>query len=168
MSTEHLIGRDEIISPEACSSRRVMSLYTYWQRMRGDRVMPKRSDIDPVDLWALLPYIHLSEWHSDPEGVLFRVVGTEIVASAGHEYRGRWLHDILPDPADLEQIMTIYHRAIATRVPIFGRTDRATVRLGVEIFEWVLCPLSEDGKTITHFIGLEDYISQRRYLGAVP
>jgi len=39
------------------------------------------------------------------------------------------------------------------------------LRLGVEFFEWVLCPLSDDGQTVTHFFGLEDYVSTRRYLG---
>jgi hypothetical protein len=29
----------------------------------------------------------------------------------------------------------------------------------------VICPLSDDGESVTHFIGLEDYISRRRYLG---
>jgi hypothetical protein len=39
-------------------------------------------------------------------------------------------------------------------------------RLGVDSFEWILCPLSEDDRTITHFLGLEDYVSNKRYLGA--
>jgi hypothetical protein len=39
-------------------------------------------------------------------------------------------------------------------------------RLGVDSFEWILCPLSEDDRTVTHFLGLEDYVSIRRYLGA--
>jgi hypothetical protein len=130
--------------------------------------MPRRQDIDPVDIWTLLPYIHLSEWHANPDGVLFRIAGTEIVATAGHEYRGRWLSDILPKTTDLGQIMSLYYRVVAARVPIFGRTDSSTVRLGVEFFEWVLCPLSDNNKTVTHFIGLEDYISTRHYLGGIP
>lgn len=164
---ERLIGRDAIISPSECTSSRVLRLHDYWQGLRGDRAMPRRQDIDPIDIWPLLPYVHMSEWHRDPDRVLFRIAGTEIVATAGHEYRGRRLSDILPDPNDLEQIMSLYYRVIATRVPIFGRTDSTTVRLGVEFFEWVLCPLSDDGKTVTHFIGLEDYVSTRRYLGGV-
>jgi hypothetical protein len=168
LAADRLIGRDVIIAPEECTSARVLSLHDYWLRMRGDRLMPRRQDIDPVEIWSLLPYIHVSEWHTNPDGVLFRIAGTEIVATAGHEYRGRWLHEILPDAIDLEQIMSLYYRVVATRIPIFGRTDSSTVRLGVEFFEWVLCPLSDDGKTVTHFIGLEDYVSTRRYLGSIP
>jgi hypothetical protein len=28
--------------------------------------------------------------------------------------------------------------------------------------------LSDNGKTVTHFFGLEDYVSTRRYLGSYP
>ncbi|HVM83967.1 MAG TPA: PAS domain-containing protein [Candidatus Binatia bacterium] len=165
---ERASGNDVIISPTECTSSRVRQLYDYWTRIRGERIMPKRQDVDPVEIWPLLPYIHLSEWHHQPDGVFFRIAGTELVATAGHEFRGRWLSDILPKEPDLEQIMSLYYRVVATRVPIFGRTDSSEKRLGVEFFEWVLCPLSEDGKNVTHFIGLEDYVSTRRYLGAIP
>ena len=168
-AAERLIGNDVIISPAECTSARVRRLYDYWSRIRGDEMLPRRQDVDPVEIWSLLPYIHMSEWQTRPDGsagVLFRIAGTEIVATAGHEYRGRWLNDILGQNADLDQIMSLYYRVVAARVPIFGRTDSTTVRLGVEFFEWVLCPLSDNGKTVTHFIGLEDYISTRHYLGA--
>ena len=164
-AADRAFGNDIIISPNECTSARVRTFYEYWERLRGDRAMPKRQDVDPVEIWSLLPYVHLSEWHTDPDGIFFRIAGTEIVATAGHEYRCRWLSDFLHEKTDLDQIMALFYRVVATRVPIFGRTDGSTRRLGVEFFEWVICPLSEDGKTVTHFIGLEDYVSTRRYLG---
>jgi len=167
MAGEREFGNDVIISPTECTSTRVQALYEYWVRLRGDRPMPRRQEIDPVDIWSLLPYVHLSEWHPNPDGIFFRIAGTELVATAGHEFRGRWLSEIIPTEHDREKIMSLYYRVVATRIPIFGRTDSSTLRLGVEFFEWVLCPLSEDGKTVTHFIGLEDYVSPRRYLGGI-
>jgi hypothetical protein len=166
LSAERLRGKDLIISPVECTSSRVRRLYDYWQKARGDRPMPRRADIDPIEIWALLPYVHVSEWHSDPKDVYYRIAGTEIVATAGQEFRGRSLTEVLRDPNDLEESMSLYVRVVATRVPIFGRTEDSSQRLGVDFFEWILCPLSEDGKTVTHFLGLEDYISHRRYLGS--
>jgi hypothetical protein len=161
-----MIGNDAIIAPTDCTSAKVLRLYDYWQEVRGDRVMPRRQDIDPVDIWPLLPNIHLSEWHSNPDRVYFRIAGTEMVAAVGHEFRGRWLTEFHEGDEGLDQTLALYYRVIATRVPVFGRTDGTTFRLGVDFFEWVLCPLSDDGKTVTHFIGLEDYVATRRYLGA--
>lgn len=165
-ATDSLLGKDMIISPSECTSARVRGIYEYWQRARGDRPMPRRADIDPIEIWSLLPYVHMSEWHSEPRNVYFRIAGTEIVATAGKEYRGRWLHEMLGNPEDREQIMSLYVRVVATRVPIFGRTGDSSSRLGVDFFEWILCPLSEDGQNVTHFLGLEDYVSHRRYLGS--
>jgi hypothetical protein len=166
LSAERLRGRDLIISPSECTSARVRGLYAYWQKARGDRPMPRRADIDPIEIWSLLPYVHLSEWHEEPQDVLYRIAGTEIVATVGWEFRGRSLAEVLTDPDDFEEALSLYIRVRATRVPIFGRTEEGSQRLGVDFFEWVLCPLSEDGKTVTHFLGLEDYVSQRRYLGS--
>jgi hypothetical protein len=160
-----MIGNDAIIALTECTSPRALRLYEYWREARDNRLMPRRQDIDAVQIWSLLPYIHLSEWHRDPDRVFYRIAGTELVATAGHEFRGRWLTDIHKEPADRDQIMSLYHRVIAARTPIFGRTDSSSLRMGVEFFEWVLCPLSDDGETVTHFIGLEDYVSTRRYLG---
>jgi hypothetical protein len=165
-ATERLLGKDMIISPSECTSARVRGLYEYWEKARGDRAMPRRADIDPIEIWTLLPYVHMSEWHPESRNVYFRIAGTEIVATAGREYRGRWLDEMLSTPDDRDQIMSLYVRVVATRVPIFGRTGNSSSRLGVDFFEWILCPLSEDGKNVTHFLGLEDYVSHRRYLGS--
>ena len=166
MSAERLRGKDMIISPNECTSARVRGLYEYWQKARGDLPMPRRVDIDPIEIWSLLPYVHMSEWHEDPRDVYYRIAGTEIVATLGREYRGRSLTEVLSDPNDLEESLSLYVRVVSTRVPIFGRTEDSSVRLGVDCFEWILCPLSEDGTSVTHFLGLEDYVSHRRYLGS--
>jgi hypothetical protein len=163
-----VIGNDAIIALTECTSARALRLYEYWREARGSRPMPRRQDIDAVQIWPLLPYVHLSEWHRNPDRVYYRIAGTELVATAGHELRGRWLDDIQKDPEDYAQILSIYHRAIAARAPVFGRTDSSSLRIGVEFFEWILCPLSDDGETVSHFIGLEDYISTKRYLGGIP
>ncbi len=158
--------RDVILTRDECTSARVQRLYDYWQRLRGTRSMPARCDIDATEIWLLLPSIHVSEWHENPDRVRYRVAGTEIVASIGREISGCWLTDFHTDPDDVAETMALYRQVIARRAPVIGRTLGSMQRLGVASFEWILCPLSEDGHAVTHFIGLEDYVSNRRYLGA--
>jgi hypothetical protein len=158
--------RDIILTRAECTSLKVQRLHDYWQELRGIRAMPARRDIDAVDIWSLLPNIHVSEWHGNPDRVRYRVAGTELVASIGCEISGRWLTDFHTDPKDIAETMTLYRQVIAGRMPIIGRTLGSMQRLGVESFEWIICPLSEDDRTVTHFIGLEDYVSNRRYLGS--
>jgi hypothetical protein len=88
------------------------------------------------------------------------------VASIGREISGRWLAEFHTDPADLQETLSLYRKVIAAGAPIFGSTIATNLRVGVDQFEWVLCPLADNGHDVTHFIGLEDYISQRRYLGS--
>lgn len=158
--------RDVILTREECTSARVQQLHDYWQKVRGARGMPARRDIDATEIWSLLPNIHVSEWHENPDRVRYRVAGTEIVASIGREISGHWLTDFHTDPKDVAETMSLYRQVIARRAPVIGRTLGSMQRLGVDSFEWILCPLSEDDRSITHFIGLEDYVSNRRYLGA--
>jgi hypothetical protein len=158
--------RDIHLSRAECTSEKVTRLHDYWQELRGARLMPARRDIDAVEIWSLLPYIHVSEWHENPDRVRYRVAGTEVVASIGREISGHWLTDFHTDPKDIAETMTLYRQVVARRAPIIGRTLGSMQRLGVESFEWILCPLSEDGGAATHFIGLEDYVSNRRYLGS--
>ena len=158
--------RDVILSKDECRSEKALRLYDYWQQLRGNRSMPARGDIDPTALGPLLANIHLSEWHRNPDRVRYRVAGTELVAVIGHEISGRWLTDFHTDPKDVAETMALYRRVIAARVPVFGRSTGAMQRVGVDSFEWVVCPLSDDDRAVTHFIGLEDYVSKRRYLGS--
>jgi hypothetical protein len=158
---------DTLLSLEECRSKKALRLHDYWQSLRRGRSMPARRDLDPTDIWPLIPNIHLSEWHTDPERVRYRLAGTELMASIGREISGRWLTDFHSDPKDIEETLGLYRRVIAGRVPVFGRTGGTMLRVGVESFEWVLCPLADDGETVTHFIGLEDYVANRRYLGGV-
>ena len=41
-------------------------LYDYWNRVRGDRPMPKRADIDPTAIPKLLPHIMICLLYTSP------------------------------------------------------------------------------------------------------
>jgi hypothetical protein len=157
--------RDVLLAKEQCTSVKAKRLYDYWDGKRQGRRMPSRRDIDPTDIWPLLPNVHLSDWFTDPDRIRYRLAGTELVASIGREISGRWLAEFHTDPNDLQETLSLYRKVAALKEPIFGSTIATNLRVGVDHFEWVLCPLAEDGEEVTHFIGLEDYISQRRYLG---
>jgi hypothetical protein len=157
--------RDVLLTKEQCTSEKAKRLYDYWDARRQGRRMPSRRDIDPTDIWPLLPNIHMSDWFTEPDRIRYRLAGTELVASIGREISGRWLAEFHTDPADLDETLSLYRKVAAARAPVFGSTIATNLRVGVDHFEWVLCPLADNGEDVTHFIGLEDYISQRRYLG---
>ena len=117
--------RDIILTRAECTSQKVMRLHDYWQDLRGDRTMPARSEIDAVEIWSLLPNIHVSEWHENPDRVRYRVAGTELVASIGREISGHWLTDFHTDPKDVAETMTLYRQVIARGAPIIAARSAA-------------------------------------------
>lgn len=128
--------------------------------------MPRRQDVDPTVIWPLLKNVMMTEWHRDPDRLFYRIGGTELVAALGFELRGKWVTEIYQDQEDVERTLNLYRSVIESRAPVLGRTDGTHMRLGAKTYEWIICPLSDDGREVTHFIALEDYVSTRPYLGA--
>ena len=65
-----------------------LRLVEAWQRWRGDRLLPDRSDLDLVDIKLLLPRICLVEVRSATEAV-FRLAGSQIREELGFELTGQ-------------------------------------------------------------------------------
>lgn len=78
----------------ALASSLVHQLNDYWTARRGDRRMPRKSDIDPSELKPLLPYILLGEFATQPLRLRYRLVGTEVVTVYGVDFTGRWLDEL--------------------------------------------------------------------------
>jgi hypothetical protein len=159
-------GRYSFIAPDECRSEKVHRLLGYWNQIRAARHLPRRQDVDPTLIWQLLKNIMLTEWHRDPDRLFYRISGTEVVAALGIELGGKWVSEVYPEAEDVDRTIRLYRSVVDARVPILGRTDGTQMRVGTSSYEWVICPLSEDGEQVTHFIGLEDYVARRPYLGA--
>lgn len=72
-----------------------------WDRWRGDRLLPRRSDFDLGSIKRLLPRVVLLEARSHTE-VVFRLAGTWITRVLGAELTGRNYLE-LGDPAERKQ-----------------------------------------------------------------
>jgi hypothetical protein len=70
-------------------------LWSYWKERRGDRRMPARDDIDPVDIPTILPHLQLVE--TVDGRFRFRLAGTAIVEAHGAELTGKYVDDFFPD-----------------------------------------------------------------------
>ena len=54
-------------------------LYDYWLVIRGERVAPRRSDIDPSDIVPVLPYLGILDVEPAPRRYRGRLAGTRFV-----------------------------------------------------------------------------------------
>ena len=56
--------------------RSVRAIYHYWDDKRNGRLMPRRADLDPVDIPKLLPDIGLVDVVPDERQYVYRLIGT--------------------------------------------------------------------------------------------
>ena len=69
-------------------------IYQYWLGMKGNRPMPSRADLNPVDLGKLLPHLSLIDVEHKTGRYKFRLIGTETVKGFGVEFTGKYLDEI--------------------------------------------------------------------------
>lgn len=159
-STDIFITAEEC--PEECPSAKIRKLADYWAKLRGDLRFPSRHALDPADIKVLLPHIVLVEIHLDPLRIRYRLAGTKFVEAFGTETSGRWLHEVYEDQYELDQTLGNFQRLLDTSAPVYGRTENTFLPIGTSQFAWAIFPLSDDGVTITHALGIEDYTALRR------
>jgi len=120
----------------------------YWHRIRRDRPMPSRTDLSPMDIPDLLPYVMLIDVWCNPLDFSFRLLGTEHDQIVGGDYRGRRFSS-LAHTAPGNPIWDQYAQVVADRRPVWGEVsyvgrDEQVLRR----FEHALMPLSCDGATV--------------------
>jgi len=143
------------------ASDRVNRIFGYWQDQCRARSMPAKRDIDPAALKPLLPYLMIAEIHAAPLRVRYRLVGTEAVRMARGDYTGHWLHESGWAGDEIASYVQQYSLLLETRRPLLG-TGHLIRSDGKEaVFEWGKFPLSDDGETVTHCLGIEDVIPLR-------
>ena len=140
-------------SPEQIiEDERLLALYRYWESKRGDRAMPARGDIDPLEIPNLLPMILLIDV-TETGDYRYRLVGTEIVNNFGTNSTGKTFTEALPEGPYTEYITGLVRDVVSTGRPLYsegafmakGRIDRQVRRL--------VLPLSDDGHTVDKLLG---------------
>jgi hypothetical protein len=135
------------MSPLLADNAILSGLWRYWRAKCGPRRMPRRRDIDPVDMPPhLLPHLQLVE----RVGARFRyrLTGTAIVDAYSRELTGLFTDEVLP-PSRREVAERHYAQVFDAQQPIFVR-NRYTTATNVELIATrIILPLSDDGETVS-------------------
>jgi hypothetical protein len=126
-------------------SRPVAELVRYWGSKCLDGRFPRRFEIVPAEIPAILPYLYIVERLSGEEtDYLFRLVGTRIVEIEG-ECTGRRLSELFVDRARYASVWRQYDEACAGRIFV-RRQDLGWKGKRHIDYETVLLPLFGDGE----------------------
>lgn len=66
----------------------------YWRRIRGDREIPARRDLDPADIAAILPNAMLKDVCRDPLDFCYRLVGSRARHHSQADYTGKRMSEL--------------------------------------------------------------------------
>lgn len=142
--------------PASIRSPRLQRLLRYWQEKRGDRTMPPRAEIDPVDIPELLSNILMIEVRPEV-GYLVRIAGTAIVERYGEDYTGRYLQQT-EFGARTDAIMDAYDACRLTCAPHYSEGNFTGIHNVYTLIERLIVPLSDDGRTVDRMLaGIEFY-----------
>lgn len=128
------------------ADRRLQALYAYWEKERGDRALPSRTDIDPAALRFLLGHLILVDVLRDPLQFRVRLQGTEVEWWMGGDLTGKAL-DQLQSPALRALALECLKTAVERAAP-FCKLGEETVGDLPRRYEALLLPLANDGASV--------------------
>ena len=131
--------------PEGIEDPRLQRLAAYWDSRRGNRAMPARADIDPIDIPYILGNLALVEIRRGGPRLAFRfrLFGTHLVEDMGFDPTGQDL-DLYRRP-EMREILRASYTEVAEAGRPFRRRRHAYLMDG-RLFEneSLLLPLGKD------------------------
>lgn len=154
-------GLDIVVEPDP---RR---LAEYWLAKREGRALPRREDIDPVDIpWALSRF-YLVDYDRERDTYRYRVAGARIEDFFEKPFRRRSMRGATIDellPPEWAQLARTRWRPLVEEAAIVymrGLIYPAAERLAIGVR--LLLPLSDAGdNAVTGLMGITDYVWQSR------
>ena len=126
---------------------KIRRMHDYWLSKRAGRLMPSRSDVDPLELRDCLGNLCLVDVTGDAAPRFrFRLDGSNLVLSTGFDMTGKFL-DEMPDEAYRGFVTAIYRRVIETRAPVFVVNQEDWKGYDLQVNS-VTMPLSSDGARV--------------------
>ncbi|MHA1523814.1 MAG: PAS domain-containing protein [Alphaproteobacteria bacterium] len=142
------------------------ALYKYWNEVRGQRIAPKRLELDPVSIAPILRNVFILERRT-PTDYHFRLAGTSLCAYLGGELRGRSFATLWRrhDHEALESLLySVTEDACGGTAQFTGyaRGERAVP------MELLLLPLMRENGTLDRVVGTMVPLAKPYWLGMWP
>jgi hypothetical protein len=138
-------------------------LYHYWNRRRGLRATPERSEVEPFHLKGILPDTFVLSIDANA-GHPFRIAGTRICALFGRELKRRSFVGLWDEGL---QVLDLLEAVAADRTGLVAGAHATIdgVRTDLEV---LVLPLTQGGTRPTRFIGTLAPFGSPNWLRAQP
>lgn len=138
------LGRRDFV-PEDLPDGGARLLFDWWERSRGERLMPSREDFSPSEMRAILPDLAMFDVERDPHRYRVRLYGTGLAAKTGTDLSGRYIDEI----PGAEQVAARCDQLVAQRVPYFReRLQARWADNSWREYDVLSLPLSQTGERV--------------------
>ena len=130
---------------------RLRQLYDYWDGKRGERAMPSRADIDPVEMRFVIGNVILIDVvPGDPLRFHIRLHGTNLSERVRFDLTGKML-DEMPSPEFRALTQHSFTRVATTGQPLHAHRDEILDNRRRQ-YETIILPLSSDGASVDRIL----------------
>ena len=151
VSPKLLSDKPEWVAIDALTRSETKAAYAYWLRKRGERPMPRRTDIDPSEIRQLLPCLLIVDvLHETPPDYYFRIEGEAVRDAVGFRRAGRRLTEIksLMNAEAYEWTVARLNAVCTEKLPKAQASTLAKIGRSFYEVEIVSLPLSDDGDRV--------------------
>lgn len=136
---------DRQLPIEALDDDRLVRLLKYWTGKKGDRIMPGRSDIDPLELKEHMGQLHLIDVLG-PDTFRYRIYGSRVTNPDMTDMTGKSASDY-HDTAFASMTMRHYQCCVDARAPVFHHIV-GEIQLHRYEYKRLCLPLSREGEQV--------------------
>lgn len=136
-------------------------LFDYWLSRHREGHLPRRADIDPIHIPALLPGICLMEIDRPSLAVRVRLAGTRLREGYGTEMTGRALEDVMSGE-ELRYWQAVAHRVAIQRKPAHGITCVETEGRPDYYQVWLRLPLEGEDGEVAMMVGYDAFLMSKK------
>ena len=161
-SMEDYSGTIDLTGNETVAFRRLKDLreplcihmLEYWKSARGARDMPRPDEMDPIRFARFMPNLLMLQVNWEPFDLTYRLLGEDIVAAHGANFRGRHVLEVNEHKAGFGSTLFEFYKFVAeARRPYAASGSLEYMGRGHVTFEGVYLPLSLDGVRTDRILG---------------
>ncbi|WP_420547693.1 PAS domain-containing protein [Curvivirga sp.] len=135
------------MSIEELKSQRHRRLYQLWLRWKGDKHVPQKSQIDPLEIGAeALPYLAILEAVNGGGDYRYRLVGTALVYAIDKDFTGETIEGFFGRHDELF-VLEGYEQARTSQLPLLDVGDFRDKSREFISYQRLILPFELDGET---------------------
>lgn len=132
--------------------------YSYWHSKKAGGRLPRRVDIDPVEIPRLMPHVVLLDVRREPEtDFKYRLIGTYVAENLYNDHTGSSFSEIEHQKAP-SQIWQNCCRVVETGDAFIAGTPYVGPHQEFRRVEDVILPLADDGETVDCLLVFIEYM----------